>query len=334
MTALPALHAGAIDIHAHTYVAEVFEAVKDYSLTYLPMDGAHIPEEVKQGNRDRQRRVFDMMTDVTQRVTHMDNMGVGAQALTCSQVHQCTYWMAPEDSLRYERIANDRMAAIVRGNPTRFRGFGNVPLQSPKLAVQEAERCIGELGLTGIQIGTFVAGREVGDKELFPFWAKIEELGACVYIHPCGSRDPRFKKHAQWNSIGQCFEEAMAIASLMYEGVVDKYPKLRICISHGGGYMPFNMGRINRNWIEKPVTRLSMKQAPDDFLKLLWFDSCTYDATLLQHLVAKVGADRVVLGSDYPIGDRKPLEFVKSCGFDAASEARILRGNAETFLGL
>jgi aminocarboxymuconate-semialdehyde decarboxylase len=325
-------HAGAIDVHAHMLVPEVFRLTKSYGLTSRPIENEAVSEELKRTNAERQDRVAQTMYDTADRVALMDGMGVGVQVLTCSLVHQCTYWMAPEDSLRHERLANDTMAAKIRANPTRFRGFGGVPLQAPKLAVQELERAVGELGLTGIQISTNAGGREVGHPDLHPFWAKAEELGAIIYIHPAGSHDERLKPYFQWNSIGQSYEESMAISSLMYEGILDKFPKLHVCISHGGGYMPFNFGRINRNWLEKPSTRVHMKQPPADFLKMLWYDSCVYEKDLLQRLVDVVGADRIVLGSDYPVGDRKPVEFIRACELGAETEEKILRGNAERFL--
>ena len=327
-------HAGAIDVHAHMLVPDVFKLTKNFGLTSRPIENEDVSEEMKVQNAARQERVAQTMYDTDQRVTLMDEMGVGVQVLTCSLVHQCTYWMNPEDSLRYEQLANDTMAAKIKANPTRFRGFGGVPLHAPKLAVQELERAVGKLGLTGIQISTNAAGKEIGHPDLHPFWAKAEELGATIYVHPAGNHDPRLKPYFQWNSIGQSYEEAMAIASLMYEGVLDKYPKLNVCISHGGGYMPFNFGRINRNWLEKPSTRVNMKQPPADFLKMLWFDSCVYEKDLMQKLVEVVGADRVVLGSDYPVGDRKPVEFIRSCELGAETEEKILRTNAEKLLGL
>ena len=239
-----------------------------------------------------------------------------------------------EESIRLERIKNDRMAEICRANPARFVGLGGVPLQDCKSAVAELERCMDPLGLRGVQISTFYAGREIGHPDLHPFWAKAAELGAKIYVHPAGNRDARFKRHFLWNSIGQSYEEAMAIASLMYEGVVDKYPGLDICISHGGGYMPFNLGRISRNWLEKPSTRVHMKQPPADFLKMLTYDSCVYDRGLLEALVAVVGEDRVVLGSDYPVGDRKPIAFIEGCNLSAAAKEKILWRNAAHMLGI
>ena len=113
--------------------------------------------------------------------------------------------------------------------------------------------------------------------QLRPFWVKAEALGAVVYIHPGGNRDRRFKRFHLWNSVGQAFEEAMAISSLMYDGVLEAFPQLKICISHGGGYMPFYMGRIDRNYLEKANTRVNMSKPPIDYLRMLYFDSCVYE---------------------------------------------------------
>jgi aminocarboxymuconate-semialdehyde decarboxylase len=126
----------------------------------------------------------------------------------------------------------------------------------------------------------------------------------------------------------------MAVSSLMYDGVLERHPRLRICISHGGGYMPFYMGRIDRNYAEKANTRVNMKRPPTDYLRMLWFDSCVYERAVLQHLVDKVGADRVLLGSDYPVGEPKPIEFVT--GTDTLTPVQketIVRGNAGKWLG-
>jgi aminocarboxymuconate-semialdehyde decarboxylase len=176
---------------------------------------------------------------------------------------------------------------------------------------------------------------ELGDPALRPFWAKAEELEAAVYIHPGGNRDSRFRRYSMWNSVGQAFEETMAIASLMYEGVLETFPRLGICISHGGGYMPFYMGRIDRNYAEKANTRINMKKPPVEYLRMLYFDSCVYERAVLERLVEKVGADRVLLGSDYPVGEPKPVEFVTgSERLTPDQKHRIVRSNAAAWLGI
>jgi aminocarboxymuconate-semialdehyde decarboxylase len=262
-------------------------------------------------------------------------MSVDMQVLSASLVHQCTYEADPQAAQALDRQSNDRIASMVARHPARLKGLGSVPLQAPDLAVQELTRCMTQLGLSGVTISTRVRGLEIGDKSLRPFWEKAEELGAIVFIHPAGNPDARFKTHFLWNSIGQNFEEAMAIASLMYEGILDAYPKLKICVSHGGGYMPFYMGRIARNYIEKPTTRANMSKAPDEYLRMLYYDTCVYDPVTLQALVAAVGADQVLLGSDYPVGEMKPVAFiVQTTGISAADKDKIIGGNAARLFGL
>jgi aminocarboxymuconate-semialdehyde decarboxylase len=273
------------------------------------------------------------MSDVTERIARMDAMGVDMQVLSSSLVQQVTYWAEPQESLKMERMLNDRMAAVVSANPKRLIGLGGVPLAAPALAVVELKRCM-ELGLAGVGISTTARHMELGDAALRPFWEKAQELGAVVYIHPAGNSAARFAKWYLWNSIGQAFEEAMAIASLMYEGILDAFPQLKICISHGGGYMPYYMGRIARNYVEKPATRVHMKKSPAEYLRMLYYDSCVYQPEVLEALVRRVGADRVLLGSDYPVGQPKPVEFVESCALTADDKNKIIGVNAARLLGI
>jgi aminocarboxymuconate-semialdehyde decarboxylase len=206
-------------------------------------------------------------------------------------------------------------------------------LQAPDLAVRELTRCVSELGLSGVTISTQVREKEIGDAALRPFWEAAEALGAVVLIHPAGNHDPRFRKWQLWNSVGQSFEEAMAIASLFYEGILDAYPDLKIVVSHGGGYMPFYLGRIARNYVEKPATRTNMSKAPIAYLRMLHYDTCVYDPDTLADLVRIVGADRIVMGSDYPVGEIKPAQFVRDCtALDVAGRELVLSGNAERLL--
>jgi aminocarboxymuconate-semialdehyde decarboxylase len=291
-------------------------------------------EEDRKGVREREALLVARMSDVTERVASMDAMGVDMQVLSSSLVQQSTYWAQPQESLRLERMLNDRMAAVIAANPTRLIGLGGVPLAAPALAVAELTRCMRELGLAGVGISTTARDVELGDTVLRPFWERAEELGAVVYIHPAGNSGARFEKWYLWNSVGQAFEEAMAIASLMYEGILDAFPGLKICISHGGGYMPYYMGRIARNYVEKPATRVNMKKSPAEYLRMLYFDSCVYEPEVLEALVKRVGADRVVLGSDYPVGEPRPVEFVQSCALTATEKEKIIGVNAAKLFGV
>lgn len=319
---------GAIDIHAHILVPEVHKFCRPHSLPTLPLKDPSLTEEQRAKALERHNRMVDTQYDVDERIERMDTAGVGMQILTVSTVHQTHDWASPEQIEQFEHTSNAWMRDMVARHPTRYRGMGGVPMHDTKKAVAEVERCMGELGLSGIQIASFDGGREIGDPVLHPFWAKCQEMSAVVYMHPRGNRGERFLRNYIWNSIGQSFEESMALASLMYEGVLDKYPDLRICICHGGGYFPYNLGRINRNYREKLGQASALPKTPIEFLRGLWYDTCVYDEDVLQRLVEIVGPDRIIMGSDYPVGNPDPVGFVKACKFDADTERKILRDNA------
>lgn len=325
----------AIDVHAHVVLPEVYEQTSRWSIFAQSTNDPGLSDDARKKARDRSDSVIARMADADARIEAMGAMGVDVQVLSVSLVHQCTYEAEPQAALALDRQSNDRIAAMVAAHPKRLKGLGSVPLQSPDLAVQELTRCMADLGMSGVTVSTRVRDIEIGAKSLRLFWEKAEELGAVVFIHPAGNPDARFRKHFLWNSIGQNFEEAMAIASLMYEGVLDAYPKLKICISHGGGYMPFYMGRIARNYIEKPTTRANMSKAPDEYLRMLFYDTCVYDPVTLQALVAAVGADQVLMGSDYPVGEMKPVAFIEQTpGLATRDKEKIIGGNAAKLFGL
>ena len=325
----------AIDVHAHVVVPDIYEQTSRWSVFAQSTNDPALSDEARKKARERSDSVIARMADADERIKAMDAMGIDIQVLSASLAHQCTYEAEPRAALALDQRSNDRIAAMVAAHPSRLKGLGSVPLQSPALAAQELTRCITELGLSGVTISTRVRDIEIGDKSLRPFWEKVEQLGAVVFIHPAGNPDPRFRNHFLWNSIGQNFEEAMAIASLMYEGILDAYPDLKICVSHGGGYMPFYMGRIARNYLEKPSTRANMTKPPHDYLRMLYYDTCVYDPVTLQALVAAVGADRVMLGSDYPVGETKPVAFImQTGGLAAADKEKIIGGNATRLFGI
>lgn len=328
-----------IDFHAHITIPEVVAFSRPYTVAAasenMPVD-PRITEAAKEAQKKWGLAARSRMADYDLRLREMDKAGVDMQVLTHSLVVQFTYWATPEESLKMERLGNDRMAEIVAGHPDRFIGLGGVPLQSPELAIQELERCMKELGFKGVQVSSQAGDMELGDPRLRPFWAKAEQLGAVIYLHPAGITDRRYQKHQLWNSIGQALEESMAMASLFYEGVVDEFPRLKICIAHGGGNLPYYPGRVDRNYYDKPYLRLGMTRSPTEYMQTaFYYDSCVYDPDAFEFLVKKVGADRVVMGSDYPVGEDDPVAFVRKTRSLSEAECRgILSGNAAKLLGI
>lgn len=323
----------AVDFHAHLIDPEVYAETQRWSIFAQTTNDPKLNEKTRQQLQMRSAAVIASMADLDERIAAMDGMDVAIQVLSSSLVHQCTYDAEPADALRLDRLMNDRVATAVASRPDRFRGFGSVPLQSPDLATQEMTRCMREMNLSGVTISTRVRDLEIGDRSLRPFWETAEDLGAVVFIHPAGNHDTRFRKFQLWNSIGQSLEEAMAISSLFYEGILDAYPRLKVVVSHGGGYMPYYLGRIARNYLEKPATRINMSKAPIDYVRMLSYDTCVYDDDTLDRLISIVGSERIVMGSDYPIGDAKPVDFLRNCTrLDVAGQNAILSGNAMQLL--
>jgi len=325
-----------IDFHAHIVVPEVRAFSQGHVVNTSASRDAGAPEAVRAAAQKWIAEVNRKFSDYHERLRIMDDIGVDIQVLTPSLVHQYTYWAAPEASLAMERLTNDRLAEAVAIAPHRFIGLGGVPLQAPDLAVQELERCMGELGFKGVEISSHAEGFELGDPRLRPFWDAVVRLDALVYLHPSGVVDPRYARHQIWNSIGQPLEEAMAMASLIYEGVMEAYPKLKICIAHGGGYLPFYAGRVDHNYLDKPFTLTHMSKSPSDYMRgNFWYDSCLYNVDMLENLVRKVGSSRIVLGSDYPVGESDPVGFIRSAkGLTRAEQMAILGGNGAALLGL
>lgn len=330
----------AIDVHAHIAVPEAIAFARPYTAaaasTAIPDDPRVSKQAVAEMAKAWGAVTRERMVDVKTRLAVMDRQGVDIQVLTTSLIVQYTYWADPESSLRIERLSNDRMAEIVAAAPDRFVGLGGVPLHCPELAVPELERCMGELGFKGVQVSGSAGHMELGDARLRPFWERAEALGAAVYIHPAGVANPRYQKHQLWNSLGQVQEEAMAMMSLIYEGIVDDFPRLKLCIAHGGGYLPVYPGRVDRNWHDKPALRYGQAKTPSGYMRSSFFyDSCVYDADTFAILAKKVGAGRIVLGSDYPVGEDDPVGFIRrSKALSAADKERILSKNAARLLGL
>jgi len=324
-----------IDFHAHIIVPEVNDFIRRHSVDGGVGKQRRVSKSSAAFQKRQERENWSKNTDPKVRLKDMDRMGIDIQVLTPNLHHYC-YWAKPEDGLRISGIVNDHIAGIVNDHSDRFVGMGTIPLQDVAKATREMDRCINELDLKGVIVNSNVNQRELGETTFRRFWARAEKLGVTVYIHPAGFTHPeRLQKYFLWNSVAQPLEETLAMSSLIYEGVLDAFPRLRICIAHGGGYLPYYTGRADRAYETRPETRKNIDKYPSQYLRSFFYDTVVYNRDMLMFLLKKVGDNRIVLGTDYPafLGEEDPVGFVnRARGISRETKEKILWRNAAKLL--
>jgi aminocarboxymuconate-semialdehyde decarboxylase len=278
-------------------------------------------------NRQNGVRTRLQGTSTEQRIADMDLMGIDIQAISPAP-RQTYYGADPDLGAATSRTINDEIANIVARHPDRFAGLGTIPLQAPDLAVAELERLHGSLGMRGIEIMTRF--RKV--------FQRIEELGLLVFMHPDGFTEARrFHDHYFANVIGNPLDTTVALHHLIFGGVLEDCPRLKLVAAHGGGYLPAYAGRIDHAAAARPDTGERLKAMPGEYLRRLYFDSLVYTHAQLEYLVAQFGADHILMATDYPadMGEIDPVGFIESApGLDDAARRAILGGNAARLLGI
>ncbi len=325
----PAPRTPVIDFHAHMLEAEVFKA--STNKTVFTGFGATPASAPRPGAQSLMARMFDPALEIED----MDARGIDMAVVTSSTVLQGTSWADAPTDLSLCRRCNDQAADWVARYPSRFIGSMVLPLQDVTLALGELERAYTQLGLKVANVASSYNGLYIGDPVFAPVWKVIESHGITVWIHPEGARDPWFQRYAMWNSLGQSIEETKAMASLIYEGVMTRHPALKVVMAHGGGYFPHYMGRLDRNTLNRPDTvRNTGGKNPSTFLRSFYYDTCVYDPLVLKVLIERVGCDRLVMGSDYPVGEKDPRAWLQAAGVTGENLAAIAGGNAARLLGL
>ena len=314
--------AGIIDIHTHF----LDPVVKEVAATRTVLTGF--------GQRPRVAQTLDdpRMLDPDRHVEHMDRRGIGRHVISSPLVIQGTSWADARTELDLVRRVNDTAAAWVGRHPARFIGSFVLPLQSLDLALPEMERAVKTLSLRVANVSSEAGGLYLGAPALRPFWDAAKRLGVTVFIHPEGTRDLWFQQFSLWNSIGQSIEEVKVLSSLIYEGIPELYPDVPIIIAHGGGYLPHYMGRMDRNVTNMPDSARNLTRKPSDYLRHFYYDSCVYDPTVFVALVGKVGPDRIVMGSDYPVGELDPVGWLEQAGLFGDDLAAVAGANAARLL--
>src|SRR5216684_149455 len=306
-----------IDVHAHCVIPEA------YALLGLKVDDHRGPGIGDVGPR---------------RIREMDAQGIDMEALSINPA----WYRAERDVVaQVVKIQNERLAEFCATYPDRFVAFASVALQYPDLAVQQLVDGVKKLGLRGAAVGASVAGDEFSDPKFHPFWAKAEELGVLIFIHPQSTPDlaRRFKGNG-WlaNTIGNPLDTTLALSHLIFEGTLDRFPGLKICSAHGGGYLPSYAPRSDAICVTFPYRCASvpLKKKPTEYLKQLYYDSIVFTPQALRHLAAQVGSSRIVLGTDYPFPWTETAvdHILATPGLSDAERAAMLGGTAAKLLGI
>lgn len=330
------MSAPVIDVHAHAIVPEVEAAVAGQP----GLDGHRALDALRNGAESLQvsgkmvAERIPQLTSLDRRLADMDAAGVDVQVVSPSP-SQYHYWADEALARTATRAANRGIAALVAEEPTRLVGLGLVPLQHPHLCVDALDDAL-ELGLAGVEISSHAprfgdeGTVELSDDALEPFWARAAETGAVIFLHPFGcSLDARLDRFYLSNTVGQPVENAAALSHLIFAGVLDRHPELKIVAAHGGGYLPTYLGRSDHAWRVRPEAR-RCANPPSSYLRRIMFDSLVHGPAALRALVEAVGPDRVVLGSDYPfdMGNDGAAGEVRAAALDPHATASILGATA------
>ena len=275
--------------------------------------------------------------DATVRMKEMDDTEVTVQVLSTIPV-LFNYWANPKHGLETSRFFNDHIASVVEQHPQRFTGLGTVPLQDIDLAIKEMERCIVSLKMPGIEIGSNINGRNLSDPYFNPFWEAAEKLGASIFVHPwemMGENDMQ-RYWLPW-LVGMPAETSRAICSMIFGGVFERYPYLKVAFAHGGGSFPATIGRIEHGFNVRPdLCAIDNPHNPRNYIGKFWIDALVHDEKALDFIVDVMGGDKICMGSDYPfpLGEHHPGKLIETHITDQQLKDQLLAKNAMDWLGV
>ncbi len=332
-----------IDVHTHILPRDIPNFKEKYGYGgFMGLDHSHtcsVHGNARMVRDDGKffREVSPNCWDGPTRIKDCDQTGVGVQVLSTVPV-MFSYWAKPADGYDLSRFLNDHLAGVVAENPSRFVGLATLPLQDPKLAVKELTRAVKELGLAGAQIGTHVNELNLNDPALFPVFEAAESLGAAIFIHPWDMMgEARMQKYWLPWLVGMPAELSLAICSMIFGGVFERLPKLRVAFAHGGGSFPGTLGRIEHGFQARPdLCAIDNAVNPREYLGKFYVDSLVHDKKTLTQIIELFGENRVMVGSDYPfpLGEEVPGKLIESLEhLSEKTRAQLLYGNALEWLG-
>lgn len=326
-----------VDIHCHVHVPSADEMLKASGAVGGDV-GRVFSNDLT--NRINVKQNIDRMPQLSQidiRLADMDAQGIDIQAISPSPFHY-NYWVDTGIARDITRHVNDRIGEIAAKHPDRFAPMCIVPLQNCNEAVAELERCHKQHGMRGVEISTNVNGKELTRCGLDKFFARVEALDMMVFVHPAGtSEGNRMRDHYFTNLIGHPLESALAVGHLIFDGYLERFPGLKVCIAHGGGYAPAYWGRFDHPYPTREDVHGKLPHPPSHYLKKLHFDTVVFTELQLRHLIESWGADRILLGTDYPydMAETDPVGHVESVkGLSEPDRALVCGANAARLMGI
>jgi aminocarboxymuconate-semialdehyde decarboxylase len=329
-----------IDIHAHLMPQCFWNAVAGggdwYGMTYEPQPGNGFT--VSNGKRDGVSNSM-LRSTVEERIKDMDAQGVDIHLVSVA-TPMFGYHLPPDQGLKLAQEVNEEIASMTRQYPERFVGMATLPVQDIPASIKELERAVNSLGFKGAELDTVVNGKNWDEPEFLPLFRAAEEMGAVLFYHPQPNNNlvmEKFSKFAMGNSFGVPLEDTLVVAALIFGGILDKCPDLKVCVAHGGGPACFGMGRMDRGWQVRSEARVNIEHPPSYYQSKIYYDCITMSERGLRFLIDTVGIDRVVLGSDWPYvtWDPSPVAWINSLeSLNQAEKEQILWKNLEGLLGI
>ena len=319
-----------VDLHCHYLNPAVSAKVAHLNPAQYDPTTVFANQITRETNVKQMATRAPKLTGVTERLKDMDKMGVDIQAV-CPAPYHFFYWTEPGHGAELAREVNEGIAKLAVDHPKRFVGMGSVPLQNAELAIKELEYCVNTLGMRGIEICTSVNGMNLTDPRLGldKFFARVEQLGVVVFMHPLGwTQADRLTHHYFNNVIGNPLDSTVAVSDLIFDGVLARYPKLKFVVAHGGGFIAHYWARMDHAWRARADCRTKIKRLPSSYLEKFYFDSITFDPEMLRRLIDRFGADHVVLGTDYPydMGEENPLGLLAQVKKLSKADRELVQG--------